>query len=136
MVTFVRKMKKNLLFVCIENSNRSQMAQAFAIIHGSDKVNAFSAGSKPSGRINPKAIAAMKELHYDLSVHDSKSLDDIPDITYDHVVTMGCGDACPFVKAKHRTDWQIPDPRDMNEEDFRKVRDLIEEKVNTLLKKI
>jgi arsenate reductase len=127
---------KNILFVCIENSNRSQMAQAFAIIHGQGKVNAFSAGSAPSGKINPKAIAAMKELHYDLSIHDSKSLDDIPAITYDHVVTMGCGDACPYVKTKHRTDWQIPDPREMNEEEFRKVRDMIEEKVKELLKEI
>ena len=65
-------MKKNILFVCIENSNRSQMAQAFAIIYGGDRVNAYSAGSRPSGRINPKAIAAMKELGYDLSAHDSK----------------------------------------------------------------
>lgn len=125
--------KKNILFVCIENSNRSQMAQAFAIIHGGDKVNAFSAGSKPSGKINPKAIAAMKELSYDLSLHDSKSLEDIPDITYDHVITMGCGDACPFVKAKHREDWNIPDPRDMKEDEFRKVRDLIEGKVKKIL---
>ena len=125
---------KNLLFVCIENSNRSQMAQAFAIIHGKGKVNAFSAGSNPSGKVNPKAIAAMKELNYDLSKHESKSLTQIPDITYDHVVTMGCGDACPFVKTKHRDDWQIPDPRNMNEDEFRKIRDLIEEKVKELLK--
>src|SRR5437868_4694743 len=120
---------KNLLFVCIENSNRSQMAQAFAIMHGQGKVNAFSAGSNPSRKVNPKAIAAMKELNYDLSKHESKSLTEIPDITYDHIVTMGCGDACPFVKAKHRDDWQIPDPKNMNEDEFRKVRDLIEEKV-------
>jgi arsenate reductase len=125
--------KLNILFVCIENSNRSQMAQAFAIMHGGKKVNAFSAGSKPSGKINPKAIEAMKELSYDLSLHDSKSLDDIPGITYDHVITMGCGDACPFVKAKHREDWNIPDPRDLKEEEFRKVRDLIEGKVKSML---
>jgi protein-tyrosine-phosphatase len=129
-------MKKNILFVCIENSNRSQMAQAFAIIHGGDRVNAYSAGSKPSGSINPKAIASMKELGYDLSAHDSKSLDEIPDVVYDYVVTMGCGDVCPFVVAKNREDWNIPDPRDMDEADFRKVRDLIESKVKALLQKI
>lgn len=127
---------KNILFVCIENSNRSQMAQAFAIIHGKNKVRAYSAGSRPSGKINPKAIAAMKELGYDLSIHDSKSLHQIPQVQYEYAITMGCGDACPFVAAIHREDWQIPDPRDMNEDDFRKVRDLIEEKVNSLLQKI
>jgi protein-tyrosine-phosphatase len=129
-------MKKNILFVCIENSNRSQMAQAFARIYGSDKVEAYSAGSNPSGIINPKAIAAMKELGYDLSTHDSKSLDDIPDVEYEYAVTMGCGDACPYVRAKHREDWQIPDPRNMDEQEFRAVRDIIAEKVKALLEKI
>ena len=126
---------KSILFVCIENSNRSQMAQAFAIMHGKEHVSAYSAGSRPSGVINPKAIAAMKELGYDLAAHDSKSLEQIPAIEYDYAVTMGCGDACPFVRARHREDWQIPDPRDMNEKDFRKVRDLIGQKVKVLLDK-
>ena len=127
-------MKKKLLFVCIENSNRSQMAQAFAKIYGRDVVEAYSAGSNPSGKINPKAIAAMKELGYDLSTHDSKSLDDIPAITYDYAITMGCGDACPHVSAKNRLDWQIPDPRNMDPHEFNQVRDLIAEKVKLLLK--
>lgn len=129
-------MKKNILFVCIENSNRSQMAQAFAVLYGEDRVNAYSAGSRPSGIINPKAIAAMKELGYDLSLHDSKSLDEIPDISYDYAVTMGCGDACPMVNAKNREDWNIPDPRDMDEVEFRKVRDLIGSKVKELLQNL
>lgn len=126
-------MKKHLLFVCIENSNRSQMAQAFARMDGGPDVVAYSAGSRPSGRINPKAIATMQELGYDLSAHSSKALTEIPDIAYDYVVTMGCGDECPWVHAKHRADWQIPDPRDMNEEDFRQVRDMIRDKVRALL---
>ena len=126
---------KNILFVCIENSNRSQMAQAFAILHGKAKVQAYSAGSRPSGKINPKAIAAMHELGYDLSSHDSKSLEQIPDVQYEYAITMGCGDECPFVKANHREDWAIPDPRNMNEDEFRQVRDLIEEKVKQLLQK-
>lgn len=112
------------------------MAQAFAVIHGSDKVNAYSAGSRPSGKVNPKAIAAMRELGYDLSTHDSKSLAQLPDIEFEYAITMGCGDECPFIKAKHHIDWQIPDPRDMNEEDFRKVRDLIEAKVKEVLEKL
>ena len=128
--------KKNILFVCVENSNRSQMAQAFAEIHGGDKVRAYSAGSRPSGKINPKAIAAMKELGYDLSTHQSKSLDEIPKSEYEYAVTMGCGDECPFVVAAYREDWNIPDPREMNEVEFRKVRDMIGEKVIGLLKNI
>ena len=128
--------KKNILFVCVENSNRSQMAQAFAAIHGSAAVNAFSAGSKPSGKINPKAIAAMRDLGYDLSTHQSKSLKEIPDTEYEFAITMGCGDECPLVKARNREDWDIPDPKGMNESDFRKVRDLIEGKVVALLQKI
>src|SRR5829696_7499104 len=123
-----------ILFVCVENSNRSQMSQAFAKIHGGSEVEAFSAGSKPSGKINPKAIAAMKKLGYDLSSHSSKSLNEVKTFApFDAVVTMGCGDACPWMPAKQFIDWQIPDPRNMNEEDFRKVRDLIEEKVKALL---
>jgi arsenate reductase len=128
--------RKKLLFVCIENSNRSQMSQAFARILGGEAVEAYSAGSRPSGIVNPKAIASMAELGYDLSKHDSKSLDDIPDIEYDAVVTMGCGDACPFVKAKHRIDWQIPDPKHMPPEEFRQVRDLIKSKIGELLRTV
>ena len=129
-------MKKNILFVCVENSNRSQMAQAFAAIHGKNFIEAFSAGSRPSGKINPKAIAAMKETGYDLTAHQSKSLDEIPKVDYEYAITMGCGDECPMIKAKHREDWNIPDPREMNESEFREVRDLIEQKVKTLLAKI
>ncbi|TAJ61503.1 MAG: arsenate reductase ArsC, partial [Chitinophagaceae bacterium] len=106
--------KKKVLFVCVENSNRSQMSQAFAIMHGGDTVEAYSAGSKPSGIVNPKAIAAMKELGYDLSTHDSKSLQEVEQYApFDAVVTMGCGDACPWMPAKQFIDWQIPDPKHM-----------------------
>ena len=129
--------KLKLLFVCIENANRSQMAQAFARILGADKVEAYSAGSKPSGKVNPKAIAAMKELQYDLSVHESKSLDTVKAYApFDAVVTMGCGDACPWMPAKRFVDWQIPDPRNMEPGDFNKVRDLIGEKVNALINEL
>lgn len=126
-------MKKQLLFVCIENSNRSQMAQAFARLLAGDRVEAWSAGSRPSGKVNPKAIAAMAELGYDLSTHDSKSLDDIPDIAYDLVVTMGCGDECPFVRAAQREDWALPDPRHLEGADFLAVRDEIRRRVAAAL---
>ena len=105
-------MKKKVLFVCIENSNRSQMAEAFANILGKGSVEAYSAGSKPSGIVNPKAITAMKELGYDLQKHSSKSLDEAKThAPYDAVVTMGCGDACPWMPAKKHIDWEIPDPK-------------------------
>jgi protein-tyrosine-phosphatase len=125
-----------LLFVCVENANRSQMAEAFARIHGGPGVEAYSAGSRPSGVVNPKAIESMRELGYDLSTHPSKSLADLPDVEFDFVATMGCGDACPLVRAKRREDWQIPDPKHLPPDEFRTVRDLIEEKVKSMLKKL
>ena len=128
--------KIRVLFVCVENSNRSQMAQAFAAMYGGERVEALSAGSRPSGRVNPKAVAAMAELGYDLSSHASKGLDEFNGTDIDAAVTMGCGDACPLVLAKHRYDWQIPDPREMPPEEFNKVRDLIAQKVKGLLKEL
>jgi arsenate reductase (thioredoxin) len=126
--------KTKLLFVCVENSNRSQMSQAFAKILGGDFVEAYSAGSKPSGIVNPKAIAAMKELGYDLAAHDSKSLQEVaPFAPFDVVVTMGCGDACPWMPAKKFIDWQIPDPKHMEPGEFNKVRDYIASLVKDLL---
>jgi arsenate reductase (thioredoxin) len=105
------------------------MAEAFALIRGGDSVEAYSAGSRPSGVVNPKAIESMREIGYDLTIHRSKSLDDLPDVEWDFVATMGCGDECPLICAKHREDWQIPDPKDMPPEEFRKVRDQIEAEV-------
>lgn len=124
---------KTVLFVCVENSNRSQMAEAFARMHGGGRVQAASAGSRPSGRINPKAIEAMKELGYDLTAHTSKGLEAFNGKAVDVAVTMGCGDECPLVVAGQREDWQIPDPREMSPEEFRGVRNLIEKKVLALL---
>ncbi len=127
---------KRVLFVCVENSNRSQMAEAFARMFGGGAIEAYSAGSNPSGIINPKAIAAMNELGYDLSSHGSKSLDDLPDIEFDFVATMGCGDNCPFVVARKREDWTLPDPRHLNQEQYRQVRDEIGTHVATMLQQL
>jgi len=124
---------KRLLFVCVENSNRSQMAEAFARIHGGELVEPYSAGSRPAGRVNANAIEAMRELGYNLSQHQSKSLSDLPDIEFDFVATMGCGDACPYVRAKRREGWDIPDPKKLPPDEFRKIRDLIESKVKAVL---
>ena len=125
-----------VLFVCVENSNRSQMAEAFARAIGGDRVEAFSAGSRPSGRMNPKAIEAMGERGFDLASHRSKALDELPAVDFDAVVTLGCGDACPDVRARVREDWEIPDPRDMAPDEFRGVRDRIEARVRGLLDRL
>jgi arsenate reductase len=130
-------MKKKILFVCIENSNRSQMSQAFAKMLGGENIEAYSAGSNPGGIINPKAIAAMKELGYDLGKHNSKSLDEVKaSAPFDAVVTMGCGDACPWMPAKKFIDWHIPDPKNMEPKEFNEVRDLIAAKVKTLIEEL
>jgi arsenate reductase len=125
--------RKRIVFVCVENSNRSQMAEAFARIHGGDRVEAHSAGSRPSGKVNPKAIEAMREKSYDLTTHVSKSLNDLPDVSWDAAITMGCGDECPMLRAKRRDDWQIPDPKYLPPDEFRIVSDLIEMRVKELL---
>ena len=125
---------KRVLFVCVENSNRSQMAQAFARIHGGERIEAYSAGSRPSGIVNPRAIEAMRERGYDLSGHTSKSLDDLPaDAEWDFVATMGCGDQCPFLRTRQREDWNLPDPKNLSTEKFASVRDEIESRVKAML---
>ena len=124
---------KTVLFVCVENSNRSQMAEGFARIHGGERVRACSSGSRPSGRVNPRAIEFMREIGYDLTTHHSKSLDEFNGEEVEVAVTMGCGDECPLVRAKRREEWQIPDPKDMPPDGYREVRDLIERKVKELL---
>ena len=126
---------KRVLFVCVENANRSQMAEAFARMHGGTGVEAFSAGSKPRGEINPKAIRFMAERGYDLASHGCQSLDEMRG-EFDAVITMGCGDACPWVAAKSREDWALPDPRDMDDAGYRRVRDEIETRVLGLLQRL
>jgi arsenate reductase len=126
-------MKKKLLVVCVENGNRSQMSQAFANIYRGNAVEAYSAGSKPSGIANPKAVAAMKELGYNLTAHHSKSDEVKAYAPFDAVVTMGCGDACPWMPAKKFIDSQIPDPKKMERDKFNEVRDLIGNKVKVLI---
>lgn len=125
--------RKRVLFVCVENSNRSQMAEAFARLHGGDGVEAHSAGSRPSGRVNPRAVAFMAEVGYNLTTHESKGLAAFDGEEVAVAVTMGCGDECPLVRAARREEWQIPDPKDLPDDEFRRVRDLIEQKVKELL---
>lgn len=127
---------KRLLFVCVENANRSQMAEAFARMHGGEAVEAYSAGSRPSGVLSPRAIDSMKERGYDLTTHRSKGLSEIPPGEFAAVVTMGCGDACPAIAATIREDWALPDPRAMDTAGFNAVRDEIERRVTALLGRV
>ena len=122
-----------VLFVCVENSCRSQIAEAFARKLGGSRVDAHSAGSRPSGVVNPKAVASMAEVGYDLATHASKSLAEVPQIEWDFAITLGCGDECPFVRAKRRLDWGIPDPKHLPPREFAAVRDQIQAKVRELL---
>jgi protein-tyrosine-phosphatase len=122
-----------VLFVCVENSNRSQMAEAFTRLLGGDGIEAYSAGSKPSGKVNPKAVIAMQSFGYDLTAHRSKSLDELPEVEFDAVITMGCGDSCPQIPARSRADWALPDPRDMSPEEYRVVCEAIRNHVHNLL---
>jgi len=128
--------KKRVLFVCIENSCRSQMAEAFVHLYATDSIQAFSAGSRPSGKVNPMAINTMAELGYNLNLHYSKSLRDVPQVKYDYVITMGCGDECPFIPAEHHEDWDLPDPKMLPMDEFRQVRDRIGERVKELAERI
>ena len=128
--------RKRIVFVCVENSNRSQMAEAFARTHGGGAVDAYSAGSRPSGVVNPKAVAAMRERGYDLTTHASKSLADLPPGEWDAAITMGCGDECPNLRAARREDWPLPDPKHLPPDKFNEVRDEIERRVRELLRSL
>ncbi len=127
---------KRVLFVCVENANRSQMAEAFARIHGGPQVKAWSAGSRPSGVVNPKAVRFMAEVGYDLATHRSKSLTEVAGLEFDAVVTMGCGDACPWVPTTRREDWALTDPKHLDDDGFRAIRDEISARVRRLLESL
>lgn len=122
-----------ILFVCVENSCRSQMAEGFARAVGGEKVAAHSAGSRPSGRVHPTAIEVMAERGIDLGSHRSTGLSEVPAGTWDHVVTMGCGDDCPAIPARQRIDWALDDPKQLNGAGFRRVADEIERRVRRLI---
>lgn len=126
-------MKAKVLFVCVENSCRSQIAEGLARKLGSDVLEAWSAGSKPSGKVNEKAVQVMRERGIDLSRHTSKGLADLPPISWDYVVTMGCGDACPNVSSRAKLDWQIPDPKNLSLPEFRQICDQIEAKIREFI---
>jgi len=109
------------------------MAEAFAKMHGADLIDAWSAGSRPSGKIDPRSVAAMSDRGYDLTVHRSKSLAELGKRQWDYLVTMGCRDECPWVPTAKREDWQLPDPHDLSSDQFNELRDEIEHRVIDLI---
>ena len=127
---------KKVLFVCVENSCRSQIAEGLARKLGAGVVEPASAGSTPSGKVHPTAVELMKERGIDISAQKSKAIADLPSEGWDYVVTMGCGDACPFVPARAKADWDIPDPKHMPREEFREVIGRIEERVTQLIHEV
>ena len=132
----MKKEKLKIVFVCVENARRSQMAQGFAETLGQGELKVYSAGSRPSWAIDPLVIEVMKEKGIDLSSKRPKSLNDLPSIEMDYLVTMGCEETCPAILAKKIIEWKISDPKGKAIEVFRQVRDLIEEKVKILLEEI
>jgi protein-tyrosine-phosphatase len=122
-----------ILFLCIHNAGRSQMAAGFARELGGDKVSIFSGGSEPADRVNPMAIEAMAELGIDISGHTPQKFTDELLNRVDVVVTMGCGDTCPYIPGKRYLDWPLDDPRGQNLEAVRAIRDRIREHVVALL---
>jgi arsenate reductase len=127
---------KKILFVCVENSCRSQMAEGFAKKLGQGKIEVFSAGSNPSGNVDKMAIKVMKEKGIDISGQKSKGFGDLKKKDFDYVITMGCGDVCPFVPAKERIEWDILDPKGKPIEAYRETRDVIERKLQELIKNL
>ena len=128
--------KIKIVFVCVENARRSQMAQGFAEALGQGKLEVYSAGSRPSLEIDPLVIEVMKEKGIDLTAKRPKGLNDLPPIEMDYLITMGCEETCPAVLAKKIIEWKIPDPKGKSIDVFREVRDLIEDKIKTLFEEI
>jgi protein-tyrosine-phosphatase len=130
------KEKIKVLFVCVENARRSQMAQGFAEVFGKGKLEVYSAGSRPSHQVDPLVVQVMKEKGVDLSGRKPKGLNDLPPVEMDYLVTMGCEETCPAVPAKKIIGWEIPDPKGKSVGVFREVRDNIEGKVRALLREM
>lgn len=128
--------KTKVLFVCVENACRSQMAEGFARALGGERIAAYSAGSRPAGVVNPEAIDVMKEVGIDISHARSKGFAELPVQDYDYVVTMGCQDVCPFFPAKEELAWDILDPKGQDPTVFRTVRDQIKQQVGRLINRI
>ena len=123
---------KTVLFVCVENACRSQLAEAISNHFFPDRLKAFSAGSSPGKEVNPKAIRSLSSIGI---VHKgkTKSINQVEEKKYDYIVGMGCGDACPIIPGAQILEWSIPDPKLFELKKFNKVRDMIKEAIETEL---
>jgi protein-tyrosine-phosphatase len=124
--------KARVLFVCFGNANRSQLAEAFARIHGGDRVEAYSAGVRSAPELDERAVATMSKRGYDLATHRPKDISELPQIEYDAVVTMGCEEQCPTIAARHHVSWNLPQGKTVDE--YSLLCDAIEDSVRELLR--
>ena len=123
---------KTVLFVCVENACRSQLAEAISNHFFSDQLKAFSAGSIPGEEVNPKAIRSLNSMGINHK-GKTKSISQVEEKKYDYIVGMGCGDACPIIPGSQILEWSIPDPKFFESKKFNKVRDMIKEKIESEL---
>lgn len=128
--------KKRVVFICVENARRSQMAEGFAEVFERGKMEVYSAGSSPASQIDPFVIEVMKERGIDLSGNRPKGLNELPPIEIDYLITMGCEETCPAVPTKKVIEWEIPDPKGKSIDFFREARDTIEDRVKALFEEI
>ncbi|MFD3522530.1 arsenate reductase ArsC [Streptomyces sp. NPDC058653] len=126
----------SVLFVCVHNAGRSQMAAAFLTHLAGDRVQVRSAGSTPAGTVNPSVVAAMAEVGVDISAEVPKVLTVDAVRASDVVITMGCGDSCPVFPGKRYLDWELPDPAGQGVEAVRPIRDEIERRIRGLIGEI
>ena len=129
----MRTDRPEVLFVCVHNAGRSQMAAALLEHHAAGRVAVRSAGSAPAAEVNPAVVAAMAELGIDISAERPKGLTEHAVREADVVITMGCGDACPVVPGRRYLDWELPDPSGLPLERVRPIRDEIDRRVRALL---
>ena len=127
---------KTVLFVCQDNAYQSQIAEAFARIHGDHHLQVYSAGSRPSDRVHPSAVQSMIDKGYDLNGHRSKPITELPDLRFDFLVSMGCGESCSQIQAQRREDWSLPHPSEFPGNGFNCLRDEIELRVFGLLNRL
>jgi arsenate reductase len=125
-----------VLFVCVHNAGRSQMAAGLTRWHSQGRIRVRSAGSAPAEEINPNAVAVLEELGIDITDEFPKPLTDDGVRAADVVITMGCGDACPIYPGKRYEDWELDDPAGQDLETVRRIRDEIDERVQTLVREL
>jgi arsenate reductase len=125
--------RPTVLFVCVHNAGRSQMAAGYLQHLAGDRIEVLSAGSEPADRVNPVAVRAMAEVGVDITAETPKLLTDSAVCEADVVVTMGCGDACPFFPGKRYEDWVLDDPAGQDLDHVRPIRDEIHSRVQTLI---